>query len=116
LDERVKVLQQVDQEVGPVMQINKFTVVPEEVDQFLNAFANTAEVMKKQPGYISAQLHRGIAGSCVFLNYEVWESAQHFKHAISSPEFLSSVTNLPQSTVMSPHLFKKVAVRGICLD
>ncbi|MGA9155142.1 MAG: hypothetical protein WBZ36_31550 [Candidatus Nitrosopolaris sp.] len=23
--------------------------------------------MKRQPGYISTQLHRGIAGSCVFI-------------------------------------------------
>jgi quinol monooxygenase YgiN len=116
MDQKVTFLQQIDEDVGPVMQINKFNVNPEEVDQFLKAFASTAEVLKQQPGYISAQLHRGIAGSSVFLNYEVWESAEHFKRAISSPDFQSNLAGLPPSTVMSPHLFKKVAVPGICVD
>ena len=113
MDERVTLVEQMneDKDAGPVMQINKFNVKPEEVDEFLKAFAATAEVMKKQPGYISAQLHRGIASSCVFLNYEVWESAAHFKRAISSSEFQSSIVGLPPNTIMSPHLFKKVAVQ-----
>jgi quinol monooxygenase YgiN len=63
MDEKVKFLQQVDQEVGPVILINKFNVDPEEVDEFLKAFAATDKVLKRQPGYISAQLHRGIKGS-----------------------------------------------------
>ena len=116
MDELVTFVEQMDEDVGPVMQINKFNVNPEEVDEFLKAFAATAEVLKRQPGYISAQLHRGIAGSCVFLNYEVWESAEYFKQAVRSSEFQSSIIRLPPSTVMSPHLFKKVAVQGICLD
>ena len=115
MDEQVTFVEQMNEAVGPVIQINKFNVNPEEVDEFLKAFAATAEVLKRQPGYISAQLHHGIAGSCVFLNYEVWESAEHFKQAISSSEFQSSIIGLPPSTVMSPHLFKKVAVPGICV-
>jgi quinol monooxygenase YgiN len=116
MDERVRFLLQVDQEAGPVILINKFNVDPEEVDEFLKAFAATDKVLKLQPGYISAQLHRGIGGSCVFLNYEVWESAKHFKQAIGSTEFQSSIVGLPPSTVMSPHLFKKVAVQGVCVE
>jgi quinol monooxygenase YgiN len=116
MDEKVKFLQQVAQEVGPVILINKFNVDPEEVDEFLKAFAATGQVLKRQPGFISAQLHRGIAGSCVFLNYEVWESSNHFNQAISSSEFQSSIVGLPPSTVMSPHLFKKIAAPGVCVD
>ena len=116
MDEKVTFLQQMDEDVRPVMQINKFNVNPEEADEFLKAFAATAEVLKRQPGYISAQLHRGIADSCVFVNYEVWESAKHFKQAVSSSEFQSSIVGLPPSTVMSPHLFRKVAVPGICVE
>ena len=104
-----------DEDAGPVMQINKFNVNPDEVDEFLKSFAATAEVLKRQPGYISA-LHRGIARSCVILNYEIWESSGHFKRAVSSPDFQSSIVGLPPNTVMSPHLFKKVAVPGICVD
>ena len=116
MDEKVKFLRQVDQEVGPVILINKFNVDPVEVDEFLKAFAATDKVLKRQPGYISVQLHRGITGSCVFLNYEVWESAKHFKQAISSSKFQSSIIGLPPSTVMSPHLFKRDAVPGVCVE
>ena len=63
--------------------------------------------MKKQPGFISAQLHRGIAGSHTFFNYGVWGSAGHFKRAFNNPEFQTSMAELPSSTIMSPHLFKK---------
>ncbi|HZC47782.1 MAG TPA: hypothetical protein VE244_01855 [Nitrososphaeraceae archaeon] len=34
-DEKVKLAQQMDEDVGPVILINKFNVNPEEVDQFL---------------------------------------------------------------------------------
>ena len=115
MDEQVTFVEQMNQDTGgPIMQINKFNVNPDEVDEFLKAFAATAEVLKRQPGYISAQLHRGIAGSCVFLNYEVWESAEHFKQAVSSSEFQSCIVGLPPSTVMSPHLQKSCSTRDLC--
>jgi quinol monooxygenase YgiN len=116
VDKQVTFAEQTNEDASPVILINKFNVDPEEVDEFIKAFAATAEFMKKQPGNISAQLHRGIGGSCAFLNYEVWESADHFKRTITSPEFQSSIAGLPPSTIMSPHLFQKVAVSGICLD
>ena len=116
MDEKVTLNTQLEEDVGAVILLNKFTVNIEDVDQFLKVFAATTEVLKQQPGFISAQLHRGIAGSCTIINYAVWESAEHFKRAFNSPEFRSSVADLPASTVMSPHLFKKVAVSGICVD
>ncbi len=61
MDEQVTFVEQMNQDTGgPIMQINKFNVNPDEVDEFLKAFAATAEVLKRQPGYISAQLHRTI--------------------------------------------------------
>lgn len=117
MDEQVSFVKQMDEDdSGPVILINKFNVVPDEVDEFLKAFADTDKVLRRQPGYISAQLHRGNAGSCAFLNYEVWESAKQFKQAVTGSEFLSSIVGLPPSTVMSPHLFKKAAVPGVCVD
>jgi heme-degrading monooxygenase HmoA len=71
--------------------------------------------MKQQPGFISAQLHRGIGGSSVLLNYAVWESVQDFSHAFSDPAFQATLARYPQSTVASPHLFEKVAVPRVCI-
>lgn len=116
MDERVSLFAQVEANVGPVILINTFTVKPEDADQLLTAWAADAEYMKQQPGFISTQLHRGIAGSSVFVNYAVWESTEHFKRAFSSPEFQSRLADYPSSAVASPHLFRKVAVSGICID
>ena len=115
MDEVVTLRQQLGQEVGPVMLINKFSVSPEEVEAFLRAWAEDAAFFKRQPGFISTQLHRGIGGSCTFLNYAVWESVALFREALSRPEFQEALKNYPPSAVGSPHLFEKVAVPDICV-
>jgi heme-degrading monooxygenase HmoA len=116
MDETVSLNQQFEEEVGAVILMNKFYVNPDEVEEFLIVFAETTNFFKQQPGFISAQLHRGIAGSSTFVNYVIWESVAHFKQAFDRPEFKLNMANLLPSTVMSPHLFKKVAVPGICVD
>jgi heme-degrading monooxygenase HmoA len=116
MDERVTLAEQMGQDIGPVILINKFTVAEEDADQLLRAWAADAAWMKQQPGLISAQLHRGVGGSCVFLNYAVWESMESFGRAFANPEFKARLGAYPSSTVASPHLFQKVAVPGICVD
>src|SRR5262245_61682669 len=85
MDEAVTLREQMGQETGPVVLINIFTVQPEEADQLLEAWAADAAFFKRQPGFISAQLHRGIGGSCVFVNYAVWESVEQFRQAFGQP-------------------------------
>jgi len=117
MDERVTVFTQMGEDVGPVILINKFSVDPEEFDQFLKGWAIEAEKFKAQPGFISTQLHKGIGGSGTFINYAVWESAAHFKTAVNNvmnPQ--DRMSAYPPSTVASPHLFKKVAVPRICVE
>lgn len=116
MDEMITLSAQMEQNVSPVILINKFNVKSEDVDQLIKAWAADAAYFKQQPGFISAQLHRGIRGSCVFINYAVWESTQQFKEAFNRPEFKSKLGAYPDSTTTSPHLFKKVAVSGICVD
>ena len=117
VDEKVTLSEQMEEKIGPVIIINRFNVKPEEVDSFVRAWAADAAYSKQQPGFISAQMHRGIGGSCVFVNSAVWESTELFKMAFknreSHPEL---VEKYPPSTVASPHLFKKIAVSGICVD
>ncbi len=115
-DEQVKLSEQLDEDVGPVILINKFNVKPEEADQFLKAWEKDAAYFKSQPGFISAQLHRGIGGSGVFVNYAVWESTALFKKALSKINLQELLSDYPSSTVASPHIFKKVAVPGICVE
>jgi quinol monooxygenase YgiN len=115
MDEKVTLFSQMEGSGGPVILINTFKVDPAEVDQLLQAWAVDAAFMKRQPGFISTQLHRGIGGSCVFINYAVWESVEAFKRAFFHPEFQEAIQKYPPSTVGSPHLFQKVAVPGICV-
>jgi heme-degrading monooxygenase HmoA len=114
MDERTPLSAQMEEKVGPVI-LNQFTVEPNEADHLLTAWVADAAWMKRQPGFISAQLHRGIGGSRVFVNYAVWESTEHFKRAFRNLEFQSKLGDYPPSTVASPHLFRKVAVRDICV-
>jgi heme-degrading monooxygenase HmoA len=117
MDEKITLSEQMEEKnVGSVILINKFNMKPEEVDRFLQAWASDAEYFKQQPGFISTQLHRGIGGSCVFINYAVWESTELFKKAVNNAELQSRLEKYPASVVASPHLFKKVAVAGICVD
>jgi len=115
MDAAVTLREQLGQDTGPVVLINTFTVQPEEAELLLQAWAADAAFFKRQPGFISTQLHRGIAGSCVFINYAVWESVAHFRQALGRPEFQEALKNYPPSAVGSPHLFEKVAVPDICV-
>lgn len=116
MDDKSKISAQMEQENGPVILINQFTVEPEDAAQFLKLWAEDAAIMKRQPGFISAQLHKGVGGSRLFLNYAVWESVGDFKRAFNSTEFQTKIQSYPAGIVATPHLFQKVAVPGICLD
>jgi len=117
MDENVTLAAQLEEDgQRSVILINKFNVRSEDADNLLKAWAADAAYLKQKPGFISAQLHRGIGGSCVFINYAVWESVEHFKQATSDPAFKSALAHYPDSTVASPHLFRKVAVPGVCVD
>jgi Antibiotic biosynthesis monooxygenase len=107
------------QVIGPVILINKFKVKSYEVEQFLKGWEEDATKFKIEIGFISAQLHEGISKSTVFINYVVWESLKHFKNAVDNvmgPDPQSRLNKSPKSLVISPHLFKKVSVPGICGD
>jgi heme-degrading monooxygenase HmoA len=116
LDENVPIQKQLGATASPAVLFNIFTVAPADVDALLAAWEHDANWMKKQPGYISTQLHRGIAGSCTFLNYAVWESVDHFRAAFTNPEFRAALAAYPSSVVASPHLFQKVAVPNLCTN
>ena len=72
LDQNVPIFQQINTDVSPVVLVNIFQVAEEDISALLKAWEADANWMKQQPGYISTQLHQGIAGSTVFMNYAVW--------------------------------------------
>lgn len=114
MDDRVTLSRQTEQNIGPVILVDEINVNPDDIDEFLKVWTKDSTILKQQPGFISAQLHRGIAGSCTFINYAVWESTDSYKRAFEHPD-LSKLSDFP-ATSISPHLFKKVSVPGICVD
>jgi quinol monooxygenase YgiN len=115
LDAHVTYAQQLEQTTGPVVLMNVFSVDPGDAEAFLEIWREAAVFMRRQPGFISSQLHRGTAGSGAFVNVAVWESAAALAEAARTPEFRSFATRFPEGTVARPHLFQNVAVPGVCL-
>jgi heme-degrading monooxygenase HmoA len=115
MDERVTYVQQLQEDAGPVVLINEFNIPPDDIERFLEVWADDAAFMKRQPGFISTQLHRGTAGSTTFVNVAVWESARALGDAFGSREFQERAARYPEDAIAAPHLFKKVAVPGICV-
>jgi heme-degrading monooxygenase HmoA len=115
LDSTVPIFRQIETEQSPVILVNVFTVAEEDIPTLLAAWTADANWMKQQPGYISTQLHRGIAGSTVFLNYAIWESVAHFRAAFTHPDFKNALANYPSSAVASPHLFERLAIPNLCV-
>jgi heme-degrading monooxygenase HmoA len=115
LDDSISIIDQLGEDDSPVVLVNIFTVDQGEADSLIEAWTRDAEFMKRQRGFISTQLHRGIGNSSAFLNYAVWESVAAFKTAFGSPEFQRQVAAYPPSAVVRPHLFRKISVPGICI-
>ncbi len=113
LDRHITFAEQLEQETGPVVLINTFSVDQDEVDHLLSSWTEDAAFMQDQPGFRSTRLHRGIAGSATFVNVAEWDSARSLRAAFSSPEFQARLSHYPDSAVATPHLFVKVAVPGI---
>jgi hypothetical protein len=54
MDERVTYMHQLQQEGGPIVLVNVFSVEPEDAARLVEVWAEDAAFMKEQPGFISA--------------------------------------------------------------
>jgi heme-degrading monooxygenase HmoA len=114
MDERVTLMDQIRSDGGPIVLINRFNVPADEVERFVDVWSEDAAFMKRQLGFISTQLHRGVAGSTTFVNVATWESARALGAALAGPEFQAQTARYPDGTHAAPHVFERLAVPGIC--
>jgi len=61
-------------------------------------------------------LHRGIGRVAHFLTMSYGNPVKDFKQAFNRSEFQSKMSDVLPNVIMSPYLFKKVAVPGICVE
>ncbi|UVO29098.1 antibiotic biosynthesis monooxygenase [Bradyrhizobium arachidis] len=115
LDPAFPIDRQIAIDAGPVVLVNLFTLDKADEQQFLETWQDDAAFMKRQPGFISTQLHRALGDSPTYLNYAVWESTTAFRAAFTHSEFRAKISAYPSSAVGSPHLFQKVAIPDICV-
>ncbi|NIB38370.1 antibiotic biosynthesis monooxygenase [Pseudomaricurvus alkylphenolicus] len=115
LDKEISFLDQLKVDVGPIVLINVFQVPEGKAEATLAAWTEDADYMKRQPGFISTQLHRGIGGSNMFINHAVWESSAALRDAFMDEEFQRLRGAYPEGVTASPHVFQTVEVPGICL-
>lgn len=115
MDPAFPISRQLGLETGPVVLVNLFTLDKADEVAMLQVWTEDAQIMQRQDGFISTQLHRAIGEGCAYLNYAIWESTAAFQAAFANPDFRAKFTDYPSSVVTSPHLFEKIAVPGICI-
>ena len=115
LDPSFPLERQLGVEASPVVLVNVCTLDLADEQAFLVAWEADALVMKRQPGFISTQMHRALGDSPTYFNYAVWESTKAYAAAFSHPDFVAKLSSHPASVVATPHLFQKVAVRNVCV-
>jgi quinol monooxygenase YgiN len=66
--------------------INVFTVEPEHQQRLVDVLVEATEaVMRKQPGFVSANIHRSLDGTRV-ANYAQWRSREAFEAMLQNRE------------------------------
>ncbi|KAH6651544.1 hypothetical protein BKA67DRAFT_537410 [Truncatella angustata] len=117
LDRRVTFAEQLAQSppVGPIVLMNVISI-PDgaDYDSFLDTWRQSGDILKKQPGYISTQLHRSLDGHFL-VNYAVWETNEDLKKGLELAEFKDILATLPDGTVFKPTVMRKIAVAGSCV-
>jgi heme-degrading monooxygenase HmoA len=114
LDPAFPIERQLHATAEPVVLLNLFTVAEADIPALLAAWETDANWMKRQPGFLSTQLHRALGDSGMFMNYALWDTVANFRAAFTHPDFVSALAAYPTSAVAQPHLFGKVAVPNLC--
>ena len=116
LDASTPFLAQLAESTGSVVLVNTFLVPGGAMDAVMGTWGADAAFMKAQPGFISAQLHRGIGTSRLLLNVSVWESVSALKAAFGHPQFKDKAKSYPDGLIVYPHVFEKLSVAGVCVS
>ena len=90
-----------------VTLINVFTVAPEDQQRLVEVLVDaTRAVMRKQPGFVSANIHRSVDGTRV-TNYAQWRSREAFEAMLQNQEaaeHMGEAARIAQR--FEPHLYE----------
>jgi quinol monooxygenase YgiN len=98
---------------NPITLINVFTVSPDKADELVELLDEATDtVMKRQPGFVSANIHKSLSGKHV-TNYAQWRSKQDFETMQKNPEareHMGAAAKLAEK--FEPELYTVVSVHG----
>lgn len=93
-----------------VVLINVFTVTPDRQQELIEAWQRaTEDVMRHEPGFVSANLHRSLDGTKV-INYAQWQSLEAFNSMRRNPAAGAHMKALFQIGSSSPIVCEVVSV------
>lgn len=82
-------------QISAVTLVDRFKVSEENLTAFLKRWETLGDYMKKQPGFLSAELKKDILSSQDWIMSEKWTSIQAYKQAVSSAEFQALIKDFP---------------------
>jgi len=93
-----------------VIVINPFEVPKGNEEQALAMWDKFAEYFHRQPGYVSAKLHRAINPDARFhlVTVAEWESPDHFLAALQNPEIQEIVATATDHSPNYPGLYEVI--------
>lgn len=89
-----------------VTLINIFNVTPDKQQALVDVLAEASgSVMKQQPGFISANIHKSFDGTRV-VNYVQWKSKADFEAMLQKPEAQPHMTKAAALAEFEPKLYE----------
>ncbi len=93
-----------------VTLINVFTVDPSRQDELVRLLDEaTEQVMRKMPGFVSANIHRGLDGRHV-ANYAQWTSVAAMEAMLANPEAQRHIRIAASMAQYAPSLYQVASV------
>ncbi|WP_020389721.1 antibiotic biosynthesis monooxygenase family protein [Kribbella catacumbae] len=101
---------------GGFTLLDVFVVPSGTVDQAIAAYQKTGAYLKGRPGFIQAQLYRGIGSSNILVNLAVWESVDALQDAVSDPGFPAVFAGYPAGMRCYRQALSRASVPNVCVD
>ncbi|MDJ0105513.1 antibiotic biosynthesis monooxygenase family protein [Rhodococcus erythropolis] len=114
-DSRKTFFSQFQDSVGPITLLDMLIAPAGKREETLAAWTEHAKILRRHPGLISVQMHRGSSESETLVNIAVWESAQALLDGVQSDEFAKANELFPEGTICRRLLTERIAVEGVCL-
>jgi len=93
-----------------VTLINVFTVEPKDQDRLVDMLVKATDtVMRKIPGFISANIHKSADGVRV-TNYAQWRSAEDFQAMLKNSDAQKHMAPIGEIATYDAHLYSVVEV------